>query len=133
MNIRPRPISRRAALQGTGVFMALPWLEAMGPLTAWAENSNPKFVAPNRMAFLYTPNGKNMADWTPKTEGNNFELTPILEPLAAVKHKIMVLTGLTADGARAHGDGGGDHARALSAFLTGAHPKKTRFSLKKYF
>ena len=125
MNIRPRPISRRAALQGTGVFMALPWLEAMGPLTAWAENSNPKFVAPNRMAFLYTPNGKNMADWTPKTEGNNFELTPILEPLAAVKHKIMVLTGLTADGARAHGDGGGDHARALSAFLTGAHPKKT--------
>jgi Protein of unknown function (DUF1552) len=125
MNIRPRPISRRAALQGTGVFMALPWLEAMGPLTAWAENSNPKFVVPNRMAFLYTPNGKNMADWTPKTEGNNFELTPILEPLAAVKHKIMVLTGLTADGARAHGDGGGDHARALSAFLTGAHPKKT--------
>jgi len=36
-----------------------------------------------------------------------------------------VLTGLTADGARPHGDGGGDHARALGSFLTGAHPKKT--------
>jgi hypothetical protein len=38
---------------------------------------------------------------------------------------LLVLTGLTADKARAHGDGGGDHARALSAFLTGAQPKKT--------
>ena len=125
MNIRPRLISRRIALQGTGVFMALPWLEAMGPVTGWAETANPRSIAPNRMAFLYTPNGKNMADWTPKTEGSNFEVTPILEPLAFIKHKIMVLTGLTADGARAHGDGGGDHARALSAFLTGVHPKKT--------
>ena len=66
-----------------------------------------------------------MADWTPKQEGADFELTPILEPLAAVKDKLLVLTGLTADKARAYGDGGGDHARALSAFLTGAHPYKT--------
>jgi hypothetical protein len=35
------------------------------------------------------------------------------------------VTGLAADGARAHGDGGGDHARAMAAFLTGAHPRKT--------
>ena len=40
-------------------------------------------TAPNRMAFIYVPNGKNMADWTPTTEGTGFELTPILEPLAA--------------------------------------------------
>ncbi|MFM7097735.1 MAG: DUF1552 domain-containing protein [Gemmataceae bacterium] len=125
MNIRPRLISRRIALQGTGVLLSLPWLEAMGPVTGWAETANPRSIAPNRMAFLYAPNGKNMADWTPKTEGSNFEVTPILEPLSFIKHKIMVLTGLTADGARAHGDGGGDHARALSAFLTGVHPKKT--------
>ena len=36
-----------------------------------------------------------------------------------------MLTGLTADKARSHGDGGGDHARAMSAFLTGAQPRKT--------
>jgi hypothetical protein len=77
------------------------------------------------MAFLYVPNGKNMADWTPATEGRDFELTTILEPLAPVKDDILVLTGLTADGARPHGDGGGDHARALASFLTGAHPVKT--------
>jgi hypothetical protein len=118
-------ISRRTVLRGLGVTLSLPWLEVMGPLTAWAENVAPKRVAPNRMAFIYVPNGVNMADWTPKQDGAKFELPPILQPLAAVKDKLLVLTGLTADKARAHGDGGGGHARALSAFLTGAHPYKT--------
>ena len=31
------------------------------------------------------------------------------------KDDLLVLTGLTADKAAAHGDGGGDHARALAA------------------
>ena len=120
------PISRRTVLQGLSTAIALPWLEAMGPMAAWAEESSSSTkTAPNRMAFLYVPNGKNMADWTPTTEGAGFELTPILAPLAPVKDDILVLTGLTADGARAHGDGGGDHARALASFLTGAHPVKT--------
>ncbi|HEY7427059.1 MAG TPA: DUF1552 domain-containing protein [Gemmataceae bacterium] len=118
-------ISRRTLLRGLGVAISLPWLEGMGPLTAWAEKVAPKTVAPNRMAFLYVPNGVNMADWTPKEEGAGYKLPPILEPLTAVKDKLLVLTGLTADKARAYGDGGGDHARALAAFLTGAHPYKT--------
>jgi len=103
--------------------MSLPLLEGMTGMTSWAQDSVPR--PPNRMAFLYVPNGKNMADWTPKTPGADFELTPILEPLSAVKNKLLVVSGLTADGARAYADGGGDHARALSAFLTGARPLKT--------
>jgi|SRR5579883_340547 len=118
------PISRRTALRGLGVSLALPWLEAMGPATAFAAGDT-KSTAPNRMCFLYVPNGKNMADWTPKTEGKDFALPAILEPLKPVREKLFVLTGLTADKARPHGDGGGDHARALGAFLTGAQPKKT--------
>src|SRR5439155_10287676 len=55
----------------------------------------------------------------------NFDLPAILQPLAAHKNDLLVLTGLTADKARPHGDGGGDHARALAAFLTGAQPRKT--------
>jgi hypothetical protein len=100
-------LSRRTLLQGVGAAIALPWLEAMGPV------------------FLYVPNGINMADWTPKAEGGGFELTPIMKPLEGVKEYLTVLTGLTADKARAHGDGGGDHARALGAFLTGCQPRKT--------
>lgn len=122
-----KSVSRRTVLKGLSTAIALPWLDAMGPVTSWAsESSSAKAaIAPNRIAFLYVPNGKNMADWTPKSEGTGFELTPILEPLAPVKDDLLVLTGLTADGARPHGDGGGDHARALAAFLTGAHPVKT--------
>jgi hypothetical protein len=106
-------------------MLSLPWLEAMGPQVSWAEDAAPGSVAPNRVAFLYVPNGKNMADWTPQQEGENFELPPILEPLSALKDRIMVLSGLAADKARPHGDGGGDHARALSAFLTGTQAFKT--------
>jgi hypothetical protein len=119
------PITRRAALRGLGVAISLPWLESMGPLTAWADNSPRSTPAPNRMAFLYVPNGINMADWTPAAEGSDFDLPPILQPLASVKDRLLVLTGLTADKARPNGDGGGDHARALGAFLTGAQPRKT--------
>jgi len=119
-------ISRRTLLRGLGVTVSLPWLEAMGPLTAWATDGSPsKNPAPNRMVFLYVPNGMNMADWTPKAEGPNFELPHILQPLKDVRDDILVLTGLTADKARPHGDGGGDHARALAAFLTGCQPRKT--------
>ncbi|MCA9210846.1 MAG: DUF1552 domain-containing protein [Pirellulaceae bacterium] len=118
-------ISRRTVLRGLGVSVALPWLEAMGPLTAWAGTTEAEKAAPNRLAFLYVPNGVNMADWTPASDGADFELTPILKPLENVRDKLMVLSGLTADKARPHGDGGGDHARALAAFLTGAQPRKT--------
>ncbi len=119
-------ISRRAVLRGLGVAVSLPLLEAMGSQRVLAGGTTTaNSVAPNRMAFLYVPNGVNMKKWTPQGEGTNFELSPILQSLDKVRDQINVLTGLTADKARPHGDGGGDHARALSAFLTGAQPRKT--------
>ena len=121
-------LSRRTFLRGLGVTIALPWLESMGPLTNWATAATKGMtgqVTPNRMAFLYVPNGKIMEEWTPKTIGADFDLTNILKPLVNIKDKTLVLSGLTADKARANGDGGGDHARAMAAFLTGAQPRKT--------
>ena len=82
-------------------------------------------VAPRRMAFLYVPNGIDMANWTPAAEGPLTALPPTLQPLAPVQQDLLVLSGLTLDKARAHGDGGGDHARAMAAFLTGRQPRKT--------
>src|SRR5262249_2926957 len=118
-------ISRRVVLRGLGTTIALPWLEAMGPLFSWGAAPAGGKAAPNRLAFLYVPNGKNMADWTPRKVGKDFDLPATLKPLAPVKDDVLVLTGLTADKARPHGDGPGDHARALAAFLTGAQPRKT--------
>lgn len=77
------------------------------------------------MAYVYVPNGVHIADWTPRIVGANFELPPLLEPLARVRSELLVLSGLTLDKARSLGDGGGDHARAMASFLTGTHPRKT--------
>jgi hypothetical protein len=66
-----------------------------------------------------------MSAWTPKETGENFVLPPILEPLQAYKRDFLVLTGLAQRNAEALGDGGGDHARSLACFLTGAHALKT--------
>ena len=120
-------IPRRTVLKGLGAVMALPWLEAMGVQTSWAAGNTPvKNAAPNRMAFLYVPNGVNMDGWRVGAEGAlPSKLPPILAPLNNVRSDFSILTGLAADKARPHGDGGGDHARAMSAFLTGAQPRKT--------
>ena len=80
---------------------------------------------PKRMAFVYVPNGANMADWTPKTVGTDFELPPILEPLKKNQKDLLVLSGLAQDMGRPHGDGAGDHARASATFLTGCKARKT--------
>ncbi|SIO66230.1 Protein of unknown function [Singulisphaera sp. GP187] len=118
-----KTLSRRTVLRGAGAAMALPLLEAMssGPARAQA----PATKSPTRMAFVYVPNGVHMPDWTPRTTGPDYDLPPLLEPLRSVRDDLLVLSGLTLDQARAHGDGGGDHARAMAAFLTGTHPRKT--------
>src|SRR3954463_1814049 len=125
-------LSRRTMLRGLGVAVGLPFLDAMAPGTvlnaaqaAGATATGAAAVAPTRMAFFFIPNGVNIPYWTPTKEGFDFDLTPTLAPLKAVKNDCMVLSGLTLDNARAKGDGPGDHARSAAAFLTGAHPYKT--------
>ena len=111
-------------LRGLGTAVALPFLEAMKPALALAEASG-RPSPPKRMAFLFVPNGVHLPDWTPKESGRGFELPFILNPLQEVKDDILILTGLTQDKGRANDDGSGDHARACSAFLTGAQARKT--------
>jgi hypothetical protein len=117
-------LSRRTVLRGLGVSVALPFLEIMRPTRGLAVPGSHK-THPLRTAFLYVPNGVHMPDWTPRAIGASFELPAILEPLRGVKDDFLVLSGLTLNPARALGDGGGDHARAMASFLTGRHPRKT--------
>ncbi len=118
--IHNRPLSRRTALRGLGATIALPWLEAMAPRSL-ASGSTVRH--PVRMAFLYVPNGVQMSQWTPRAEGERFELPPTLAPLANLRHDINVLSGLAALQGRPFSDGG-NHAPAMGAFLTGVHPQK---------
>jgi hypothetical protein len=116
-------LDRRTLLQG---LIALPMLEAMTPALARAATSK---TSPNRMAFLYVPNGIVMDQWVP-TRATGVtplpaELPRVSSILAPYRNDIMILGGLTQDGGRAHGDGPGDHGRAGASYLTCVHPKKT--------
>jgi hypothetical protein len=115
-------ISRRTVLRGLGVAISLPWLEAMSRTSALAVTGS---KPPMRLGFFFVPNGMHMPHFKPKTAGENFEIGPILEPLARFKSEMTVITNTALDGGRAKGDGPGDHARSAASFLTGAHPKKT--------
>src|SRR5580700_3965080 len=120
MLISRKSIPRRAFLRGTGAALALPVLDAMTPAFATAT------ARPIRMSFIEVPNGIIMDKWTPATEGTGFALTPILEPLAPFRDRMLVLSGL--DQGQSKGlpfEVGGDHPRACTAWLTGAHAKMT--------
>src|SRR5438874_2262523 len=120
MLITRKSIPRRAFLRGTGAALALPVLDAMTPALA-AETKRPI-----RMSFIEVPNGIMMDKWTPATEGADFALTPILEPLAPYRDRMLVLSGLDQRQSAALGfEVGGDHPRACTAWLTGAHAKMT--------
>lgn len=113
------PLSRRTMLRGLGATLALPWLEAMLPKRRLAAAEAPK--SPVRIAALYMPNGVNGDKWTPTGEGRDFTLSPTLEPLAALKNEILVLTNLWNRGSEAS-EG---HYVKTSGFLTSTTITKT--------
>jgi hypothetical protein len=125
MIITRRYLPRRSFLRGMGAALALPLLDGMVPALTALGKTAAKPV--RRLGVVYLPNGMNIWKWTPGTEGAAFELTPILEPLAPYRDRLLVLSGMSnkeADGVS--GEGGGDHSRGQAAFLTGVHAKKTQ-------
>jgi hypothetical protein len=127
-----RDYSRRRFLRNVGIAMALPSLESLLPRVSRAAAAEAVRTvattatgAPLRTAFLYFPNGAIPAAWWPKGEGKDFELNRTMKPLANVKDKIQILSGLDDVSANTGSDGGGDHARANGTFLTGVRIKKT--------
>jgi uncharacterized protein DUF1552 len=110
MFITNMSLPRRTVLRGLGATLALPWLEAMLP--AFSRRGLAAAKPVHRFQAFYVPNGMAMEYWTPKGEGTAFELSPILEPLAAYKDQMLVLSGLKASWNYIH-------AGASGSFLTG--------------
>ncbi len=116
-----RALPRRTVLRGAGVALALPWLDAMVPARASAATTATA-KGPMRLAALYVPNGVNVSKWTVEGKGRDFTLSPTLEPLAALKNKITVLSNLWNAGTK----GGDGHYVKEAAILTCATIKKTQ-------
>ncbi len=138
-----KPMSRRAMLRGTGACLALPFLEAMLPRTAFGAASSASAVARPRMIFCYIPNGVNEDQWIPKDAGPTWTISPTLEGLKQFRDDFTVLTGLGhpnskgghfgADtwltGANLEGTPGKDYQNSISVDQIAAelHGKQTRF------
>jgi len=126
MFLTKKHLSRRTFLKGTGVTLALPLLESMVPAgTALAATA----AAPKtRLGCIYIPHGATMDKWTPKGEGTAFEFSETLQPLAAFRDRVNVISDLAhAPVAPWTGEdtgGAENHVRAAAVFLSGAHPVK---------
>jgi hypothetical protein len=120
-------LTRRGFLRGVGACVALPALPSLLPRWAQAEEVATTAAAapPLRMAFVTIPNGVNLDQWWPKSEGKQFDLAPTMEPLAALKQQIQIIAGLDHINATPGSDGPGDHARANASLLTGCRARKT--------
>jgi len=95
MFLTKKHLSRRTALRGAGVALALPFMDAMVPAhTALAQ---PAAAPKIRAGFFYLPHGAIMHNtahgpewdnWTPKGAGENFELSTIMKSLEPHKRYV---------------------------------------------
>ncbi len=114
------PLSRRTALRGLGVSLALPLLEAMLPRALHAAPSTFRPLAKSgakpkpRVIFCYVSNGVNIMDWVPAAKGADYALSPTLETLKEHRTNFSVLSGL------GHPNATGGHSGA-DTWLTGAN------------
>ena len=85
-------LSRRTLLYGTGVAMALPWLES---LPVWGEETKSQEPQlPQRFAALFMGNGISPNHWWAKGAGAEMELGKSLALLEALKTRLNVVSGL---------------------------------------
>lgn len=90
---KKKPVSRRTILRGAGVALSLPWLESIAagaPVSGAERLSEP----PLRLACLFVPNGVRPDYWTPPGDGEDFEITPHLKPIAHLKSEFLLVENL---------------------------------------
>jgi hypothetical protein len=111
-------LSRRAILRGAGAALALPWLEAMLPRMARAQQAPSS--KPLRFIVWTLPDGVRMDAWTPKETGAGYTTTPILTSLEPYRANFNIVSGLANTPASVvTGDVfAGSHARATGAMLS---------------
>jgi hypothetical protein len=108
----PRCLNRRALLRAGGVCIALPLLDAMQPAFAAEQPA----AIPRRMICIETNMGILPQFFFPEKAGRDYELSPYLQKLAAIRNEFTVFSGVS------HPFVTGGHA-AEKCFLTGTpHP-----------
>jgi hypothetical protein len=113
----PASLSRRALLQGSGICLALPLLDAMRPAFGASSGSE----TPRRMVAIETNMGILPQYFFPEKAGKDYEASPYLDRLKAHRNQMTVFSGVSLPGVT------GAHA-AEKCFLTGTpHPERGGF------
>ena len=110
--------TRRTALLGAGVTVALPWMESLPASDEQISTENPVF--PKRFAALFMGNGINADHWWAKGAGEEMELSRTLEQLDPFKKKLNIITGLF----NRNATGVGIHPGQTGNILSGAALQK---------
>jgi len=104
-------LSRRHFLRQLGLSAAaLPFLPSLQSLAQTTSSA----AKPQRVIFMFTPNGTIPKDFWPDQAGADFQLKRILEPLAPFRDRMLTIKGV-ANKIRGDGDG---HMRGMSCLLT---------------
>lgn len=109
---------RRTFLLGTGVTMALPWMESVASFGDESVGETPSL--PKRFATLFMGNGINGEHWWAKGAGDEMELSRTLEQLTPVQKKLNVINGLF----NRNATGVGIHPGQTGNILSGASLQK---------
>ncbi|GAA5508067.1 DUF1552 domain-containing protein [Novipirellula caenicola] len=113
-------LSRRTLLRGTGVAMALPWLESIPVWGSETVAGNDPTDSPKRFAAVFMGCGINSNHWWAKGSGDQMELGKSLQPMEPLKHKMNFITGLFNENAT----GVGIHPGQTGNILSGAPLQK---------
>ncbi len=137
MNRHPIPnqLGRRRFLKGVGATLALPAFQSMVPGGLLAAGpirqvATTRSGAPLRAAYITFPNGSIPHLWWPEGNETKFSFNDTLKPLETLRDSVQVMGGLDQLNATAGKDGGGDHARGNSVFLTGVRIKKSATDIR---
>ncbi len=83
-------LNRRNFLRGTGVALALPWMESLAPAATTTGASKP----PTRFACVYFSNGVEPEHWWAKGSGATMEIGPGLTPMMPHRADMTFIRGL---------------------------------------
>jgi hypothetical protein len=118
---RSQQLSRRTFLRGTGVAVALPFLDAMLPTLGKQARAAEQAGVPRRMVAMEVNMGILPQFFFPEKAGRDYKASPYLERLAEVRDQFTVFSGVSHPGVT------GGHA-AEKCFLTGTpHPERGGF------
>lgn len=122
MNPQPALATRRSLLCGAGVAVCLPWLESLGGIAHAAEVGR----EPRRLLLICLPLGIYRDSFVPKQSGPGYELTEYLAPLAALRDRLTIISGLEHPGVS------GGHAAQPRIFTGVPSAERNRRSLDQY-